>query len=96
MTHLAWIIFFFLLFVLTVSVIWFIWRLRHFSQSHHHTVLDDKLLQNMLGDKALSKDVKNALVRKSAGVSVDLDEKEQVFPDKIAPNQQDNQSEKGA
>jgi hypothetical protein len=73
MSNLIWIIFIFLLAVLAGSLIWFIWRLRHFSQSNHHTVLDDKLLRNMLGDEALSKDLKNAMVNKSAGEPVSVD-----------------------
>lgn len=62
-----WLVFIFLVMVLVVSVLWFIWRLRHFSQSYNQTVLDDKLLQNMLGDEALSKELKSALVGKASG-----------------------------
>ncbi|MCI5125242.1 MAG: hypothetical protein D3925_12400, partial [Candidatus Electrothrix sp. AR5] len=68
MSNLIWLIFIFLMVVLVIAVLWFIWRLRHFSQSYNQTVLDDKLLQNMLGDEALSKELKNALVGKASGV----------------------------
>ncbi|MCI5142230.1 MAG: hypothetical protein D3909_11045 [Candidatus Electrothrix sp. ATG1] len=69
MSDLIWLIFIFLVAALVVSVLWLIWRLRHFSQTHNNqTVLDDKLMQNMLGDEALSKDLKKALVdKKSTG-----------------------------
>ena len=81
-----WLVFIFLVVVLVSSMLWLVWRLRHFSQSNNQTVLDDKLLQNMLGDEALSKEVKSALVGKTTGakypvsspslpVDADLDEK---------------------
>lgn len=66
MSNLAWLIFIFLMAVLLVSALWFIWRLRHFSQSNNQTVLDDKLMQSMLGDEHLSKELKNALVGKTS------------------------------
>ena len=69
MSNLAWMIFIFLMAVLVVSALWLIWRLRHFSQSNNQTVLDDKLMQSMLGDEDLSKELKNALVGgKTSGV----------------------------
>ena len=68
MGNLAWMIFIFLMVVLVIAAFWFIWRLRHFSQSNNQTVLDDKLMQSMLGDEALSKELKNALVGKQSGV----------------------------
>ena len=73
MSDLIWLIFIFLVAALVVSVLWLIWRLRHFSQTHNNqTVLDDKLMQNMLGDEALSKDLKKALVdKKSTGGAED-------------------------
>lgn len=80
MSNLIWIIFIFLLTVLAGSLLWFIWRMRHFSRSQHQTVLDDKLLHNMLGDEALSKDVKNALVKKSAKAAASVDTEEQPDP----------------
>lgn len=66
MNDLMWMIFILLMVVLVISVLWLIWRLRHFSQSNNQTVLDDKLMQSMLGDEALSKDLKNALVGKAS------------------------------
>jgi CHASE3 domain sensor protein len=66
MGDLIWLIFIFLIVVLVVAVLWFIWRLRHFSQSHNQTIVDDKLMQSMLGDEALSNDLKNALVGKAS------------------------------
>ncbi|MDU9047889.1 MAG: hypothetical protein Q3M30_03500 [Candidatus Electrothrix sp. Rat3] len=68
MSNLIWLVFIFLVVILVISVLWLVWRLRHFSQSYNQTVLDDKLLQNMLGDEALSKELKNALVGKASGV----------------------------
>ena len=67
MSNLIWLVFIFLVVVLVVSALWLVWRLRHFSQSYNQTVLDDKLLQNMLGDEALSKELKSALVGKASG-----------------------------
>lgn len=66
MGGLIWLIFISLIVVLVVAVLWFIWRLRHFSQSHNQTIVDDKLMQSMLGDEALSQDLKNALVGKAS------------------------------
>ncbi|WP_339137647.1 MAG: hypothetical protein WGN25_06055 [Candidatus Electrothrix sp. GW3-4] len=66
MSNLIWLVFIFLVVVLVGSLLWFIWRLRHFSQSHNQTVLDDKLMQTMLGDEALSKELKGALVGKKS------------------------------
>jgi len=68
MSNLIWLVFIFLVVVLVVSVLWFIWRLRHFSQSYNQTVLDDKLMQSMLGDEDLSKELKTVLVGKASGV----------------------------
>ena len=68
MTNLIWLVFIFLVGVLVVSVLWFIWRLRHFSNSHNQSFLDDKLMQSMLGDETLSKELKSALVGKADGV----------------------------
>ncbi|MCI5164596.1 MAG: hypothetical protein D3903_00560 [Candidatus Electrothrix sp. GM3_4] len=67
MSNLIWLVFIFLMAVLVISVLWLILRLRQFSQSHNYTVIDDKLLQNMLGDEALSKELKSALVGKTPG-----------------------------
>jgi hypothetical protein len=67
MSNLIWLVFIFLVVVLVISVLWFIWRLRHFSQSYNQTVLDDKLMQSMLGDEALSKELKTVLVGKANG-----------------------------
>ncbi len=67
MGNLIWLVFIFLVMVLVVSVLWLILRLRQFSQSYNQTVLDDKLLQNMLGDEALSKELKSVLVGKASG-----------------------------
>lgn len=68
MNDLMWMIFILLMVVLVISVFWLIWRLRHFSQSNNQTILDDKLMQSMLGDKAVSKELKTALVGKASGV----------------------------
>ena len=65
MGDLIWLVFIFLVLVLVLSVLWLVWRLRYFSQSHNQTIVDDKLMQSMLGDKALSKDLKTALVGKA-------------------------------
>ncbi|MCI5113728.1 MAG: hypothetical protein D3921_02235 [Candidatus Electrothrix sp. AW1] len=70
MNDLMWMIFILLMVVLVISVFWLIWRLRHFSQSNNQTILDDKLMQSMLGDEALSKELKTALVGKASGVKV--------------------------
>ena len=93
MSNLIWLVFIFLVVVLVSSVLWLVWRLRHFSQSYNQTVLDDKLMQNMLGDEALSKELKSALVGKASGAryptasSADADaeeyeDEEQAGPDK--------------
>ncbi len=66
MVDLIWLIFIFLVMVLVISVLWLVWRLRHFSESHNQTIIDDKLMQSMLGDEALSKDLKSALVGKAS------------------------------
>lgn len=69
MSNLVWLILIFLIVVLVGSMLWLVWKMRHFSQSHNNqTVLDDKLMQSMLGDEALSKELKNALVGKASGV----------------------------
>jgi hypothetical protein len=74
MDNLIWIIFLGLVGLLVISLLWLIWKLRHFSQSNHQTILDDRLLQNMLGDEALSKDVKSALAKRSADISAGVAE----------------------
>ncbi|MCI5222641.1 MAG: hypothetical protein D3924_08230 [Candidatus Electrothrix sp. AR4] len=94
MTNLIWIVFISLLAVLAVSFIWFIWRLRHFSQSNHQTVLDDKLLQNMLGDEALSKDLKNALVGKSTGTGLSGNQEDPPASDETVTDQVDDVTKK--
>lgn len=68
MNDLMWMIFILLMVVLVISVLWLIWRLRHFSQSNNQTILDDKLMQSMLGNEALSKELKTVLVSKASGV----------------------------
>ena len=86
MSNLIWLVFIFLVVVLVISVLWFIWRLRHFSQSHNNqTVLDDKLMQSMLGDEALSKELKRVLVGKASGVKYPTEtgeESKQAGPDR--------------
>ncbi|MCI5144244.1 MAG: hypothetical protein D3923_01655 [Candidatus Electrothrix sp. AR3] len=74
MGNLMWIIFIFLLAVLAVACIWLLLRLRTFSQAQHYTVMDDKLLQSMLGDEALSKKVKKELVRHASGEKIPVAE----------------------
>ncbi len=64
MSSLMWLLFLALLALLALSLLWFIWKLRNFSQSQNQT-LDDKLLQTMMSDAALSGKVKEALVKKS-------------------------------
>ncbi|MGR0481277.1 MAG: hypothetical protein ACTFAL_07730 [Candidatus Electronema sp. V4] len=64
MSSLMWLLFLAMLALLAVSLLWFIWKLRSFSQSQNQTV-DDKLLQAMMSDAALSGKVKEALVKKS-------------------------------
>ena len=82
MGDLIWIIFLGLVGLLVISLLWLIWKLRSFSQSHQQTILDDRLLQNMLGDEALSKDVKNALAKQSAGGAAGVAE-EPMEPDSV-------------
>lgn len=75
MSSVMWILFLALLALLVLSLLWLIWKLRNFSQSQNQTVLDDRLLQAMLGDEVLSKKVKKALVKKSGRIA-DADEEE--------------------
>jgi hypothetical protein len=93
MSNLIWLVFIFLMAVLVISVLWLILRLRQFSQSHNYTVIDDKLLQSMLVDEALSKELKSALVGKAPGAkypassptptaSADAKRRTQAGPDK--------------
>ncbi|CAK8720071.1 MAG: hypothetical protein CDV28_12920 [Candidatus Electronema aureum] len=75
MSSVMWILFLALLALLVLSLLWLIWKLRNFSQSQNQTVLDDRLLQAMLGDEVLSKKVKKALVKKSGRIA-DTDEED--------------------
>jgi len=86
MGSMMWMIFVVLLAVLAVSLLWLIWRLRNFSQSHHHTVMDDKLLQSMLRNDALPKDVKSKLINRSGTTGeVHTEEEEQPVSDPAKP-----------
>ncbi|MCW5202561.1 hypothetical protein VU10_05470 [Desulfobulbus sp. US1] len=93
MSNLIWLVFIFLVVVLVISVLWFIWRLRHFSQSHNQTVLDDKLMQSMLGDEALSKELKTVLVGKASGVKYPTETEEEAGPDSSDAGQQSSKEE---
>ena len=93
MSNLIWLVFIFLVVVLVVSALWLVWRLRHFSQSYNQTVLDDKLLQNMLGDEALSKELKSALVGKASGVKYPTETEEEAGPDSSDAGQQSSKKE---
>lgn len=64
MSGLMWILFIVMIALLILSLFWFIWKLRHFSQSQNQMYMDDRLMQAMLKDQDLSKKVKNALVNK--------------------------------
>lgn len=67
MSSVMWIIFVFMLALLVLSLLWLLWRLRDFSRSNSQTILDDRLMEAMLSDAALSQDVKKRLVRSRAG-----------------------------
>lgn len=67
MSGLMWFLFVVMLAALVLSLLWFIWKLRNFNQSQNQTWIDDKLMQAMLTDEALSKKVKNALVKQAGG-----------------------------
>ncbi len=68
-------------------------ELRHFSQSHNQTVLDDKLMQSMLGDEALSKELKTVLVGKASGVKYPTETEEEAGPDSSDAGQQSSKEE---
>ena len=91
MNDLMRMIFVLLMVVVVISVLWLIWRLRHFSQSNHQTILDDKLMQSMLGDEALSKELKTVLVNKASGVK---ELKPTASPSPQAEQQRSQQSQK--
>ncbi|WP_417912534.1 hypothetical protein [Candidatus Electronema sp. TJ] len=67
MSGLIWFLFIVMLATLALSFVWFIWKLRNFNNSQNQTYIDDKLMQAMLTDEALSKKVKNALVKQAGG-----------------------------
>lgn len=92
MNDLMWMIFILLMVVLVISVLWLIWRLRHFSQSNNQTILDDKLMQSMLGNEALSKELKTVLVSKASGVKEP--EEPRASPSPQAEQQRSQQSQK--
>lgn len=74
MNSVMWIIFIFMLALLVLSLLWLVWRLSHFSRSHDQTVIDDRLMEAMLSDAALSQDVKKRLVISRAGVLAQAEE----------------------
>lgn len=67
MSGLMWFLFVVMLAALVLSLLWFIWKLRNFNQSQNQPWIDDKLMQAVLTDEALSKKVKNALVKQAGG-----------------------------
>jgi hypothetical protein len=69
MGGLMWIIFFALIALLILSLLWLVWKLRHFSQSQNQTYMDDKLMQALLNDERLSKKIKKALVKQAGGTA---------------------------
>ena len=81
MDNLMWIIFIALLTVLAIAFLWLFLRLRNFSQTQNYTVMDDKLLQSMLGDEALSKEVKEKLVKQASGVQQPVTEDTSTNPE---------------
>jgi hypothetical protein len=68
MGSLMWIIFIIMMGTLLVSLLWLIWKLRNFSQSHNQSYADDKLMQEILSDARLKKEVKKAVLTQSTGV----------------------------
>lgn len=82
MSGLMWFLFIVMLGALALSLLWFIWRLRNFNQSQNQTYIDDRLMQAMLGDEALSKKVKTALVKQAGGgTAAEEDKPEPPEPD---------------
>jgi hypothetical protein len=77
MSGLMWFVFILMLAMLALSLVWFVWKLRNFNQSQNQTYIDDRLMQAMLSDEALSKKVKNALVKKAGGETPEEDMPEQ-------------------
>ena len=76
MSGLMWIIFIVMMALLILSLLWFVWKLRHFSQSQNQMYMDDRLMQAMLKDQELSKKVKKALVKKPEAERIDHDDEE--------------------
>lgn len=77
MGGLMWIVFFALLAVLILSLLWLVWKLRHFSQSQNQTYVDDKLMHAMLKDQNFSKKLKKTLVKKSSNIDSAEEEHEE-------------------
>jgi hypothetical protein len=72
-----WILFIVMVGLLLVSLLWIIWKLRNFSQSHNQTYVDDKLMHTILSDANLEKKVKKAVLTKSTGgLAVEAEEGE--------------------
>ena len=69
MSGVMWLLLAVMLAMLVLSLIWFVWKLREFSQSQSQIHFDDKLMQAMLKDKELSSKVKKALVKQAGGVT---------------------------
>ena len=69
MSGVMWLLFAVMLALLVLSLIWFVWKLREFSQSQSQVYFDDKLMQAMLKDKELSSKVKKALVKQAGGAA---------------------------
>jgi len=67
MDGLMWIIFFALIALLSLSLLWLVWKLRQFSQSQNQTYLDDKLMQALLNDESFAQKIKKSLLKQSGG-----------------------------
>ncbi|WP_417911345.1 hypothetical protein [Candidatus Electronema sp. PJ] len=68
MSGLMWLLFVVMMAVLVLSVVWLIVKLRHFSYSQNQTYMDDKLMQAILKDEMMKKEMKNALLKQAGGV----------------------------
>ncbi|WP_417914710.1 hypothetical protein [Candidatus Electronema sp. JM] len=76
MSGVMWLLFAVMLALLVLSLIWFVWKLREFSQSQSQIYFDDKLMQAMLKDKELSNKVKKALVKQASAGGVAEEEED--------------------
>jgi predicted Holliday junction resolvase-like endonuclease len=76
MSGLMWLLFVVMMAVLVLSVVWLIVKLRHFSYSQNQTYMDDKLMQAILKDEMMKKEMKNALLKQAGGVIPAEDEQQ--------------------